>query len=187
MDSTFQVNVCCMPSLLLQSLCVLEAFPTCACLYASWSDLCNLKPLFDKHTFSSCITWITSFLPVRQWIVVSCFPFLTGLNKFNLPCSLSYVPRLVKIVSFFLEVVLYPLFSCLPNHCVKSVRIRSYYGLHFPAFGLNTEILHTSPHSARMRENTDQNNSEYGHFSRSKYVVVLTITITFSLLISYKA
>ena len=24
-------------------------------------------------------------------------------------------------------------------HCVKSVRIRSYYGPHFPAFGVNTE------------------------------------------------
>ena len=32
-------------------------------------------------------------------------------------------------------------------HCVKSVRIRSY--------------------SVRMQENTDQNNSEYGHFLRS--------------------
>ena len=35
-------------------------------------------------------------------------------------------------------------------HCVKSVRIRSYGG----------------PYSVRMRENTDQNNSKYGHFSR---------------------
>ena len=26
------------------------------------------------------------------------------------------------------------------THCLKSVRIRSYSGLHFPAFGLNTEI-----------------------------------------------
>ena len=34
------------------------------------------------------------------------------------------------------------------THCVKSVRIRSYSGPHFPAFGLNM----------------DQNNSEYGHF-----------------------
>ena len=34
------------------------------------------------------------------------------------------------------------------NHCVKSVRIRSYSGSHFPAFGLN--------------------NSEYGHFLRSE-------------------
>ena len=36
-------------------------------------------------------------------------------------------------------------------HCVKSVRIRSYSGLH----------------SVQMPENTDQNNSEYGHFLRS--------------------
>ena len=34
------------------------------------------------------------------------------------------------------------------KHCVKSVRILSY--------------------SVRMRENADQNNSEYGHFSRSE-------------------
>ena len=27
----------------------------------------------------------------------------------------------------------------LRNHCVKSVRIRSYSGPYFPAFGLNTE------------------------------------------------
>ena len=38
-------------------------------------------------------------------------------------------------------------------HCVNSVRIRSYSGPHFSVFGL--------------RENADQNNSEYGHFSRS--------------------
>ena len=36
-------------------------------------------------------------------------------------------------------------------HCVKSVRIRSYSG----------------PYSVRMRENTDRNNSKYGHFLRS--------------------
>ena len=35
--------------------------------------------------------------------------------------------------------------------CVKSVRIRSYSGPHFPAFGLYT----------------NHNNSEYGHFLRS--------------------
>ena len=35
--------------------------------------------------------------------------------------------------------------------CVKNVLIRSY----------------SDPYSSRMRENTDQNNSEYGHFSRS--------------------
>ena len=39
----------------------------------------------------------------------------------------------------------------LTVHCVKSVRTRSCSG----------------PYSVRMRENKDQNNSEYGHFSRS--------------------
>ena len=38
-------------------------------------------------------------------------------------------------------------------HCVKSVRFRSF----------------SSSYSVRMRENTDQKNSEYGHFSRSAY------------------
>ena len=38
-------------------------------------------------------------------------------------------------------------------HCVKSVRIRSYSDPHFLE-------------SDGMRENTDQNNTEYGHFSQ---------------------
>ena len=46
-------------------------------------------------------------------------------------------------------------------HCLKSVRIRQFSGPYFPAFGLNTE------YSVRMRENTEQKNSEYGHFLRS--------------------
>ena len=37
------------------------------------------------------------------------------------------------------------------GHCVKSVRIRSFSGPYSPAFGMNT----------------NQKNSEYGHFSRS--------------------
>ena len=42
------------------------------------------------------------------------------------------------------------LFSLVSDHYVKSVRIRNFPGPYFPAFGLNT----------------DQKNSEYGHFSR---------------------
>ena len=41
-------------------------------------------------------------------------------------------------------------------YCVKSVLIRSFSGPYFPAFGLNT----------------DQKNSEYGHFSRSGYMAL---------------
>ena len=46
---------------------------------------CNLMSLFDEHTFSLCNISITSFLPVRWWIVrpiMSCFPFLPG-SKFS--------------------------------------------------------------------------------------------------------
>ena len=33
---------------------------------------------------------------------------------------------------------------------------------------INEQIKNVSPYSVRMRENTNQNNSEYGHFSRSE-------------------
>ena len=54
-------------------------------------------------------------------------------------------------------------------HCVKSVRIQSFFVMHFPVFGLNTEDTRISPYLIRMRENADQKKSEYGHFSRSAY------------------
>ena len=44
-----------------------------------------------------------------------------------------------------------------PTHCVKSVQIRSYFWSVFSR--IRTEygdILHISPYSVRMRENTDQ-------------------------------
>ena len=50
-------------------------------------------------------------------------------------------------------------------HCVKSIGIRSYSGPYFPAFGLNTPYL--SVFIPNSRENTYQNNFEYGHFLHS--------------------
>ena len=63
-------------------------------------------------------------------------------------------------------------FNSQDLHCVKNVCIRSFSGLYFLAFGLNTERysvfsriwteygekLCISPYSVRMRENTDQKN-----------------------------
>ena len=49
------------------------------------------------------------------------------------------------------------------TECVKSVGIQSYSGPHFPLFG-RICIRSISPYSVRMWENTDQNNSKYGHF-----------------------
>ena len=47
-------------------------------------------------------------------------------------------------------------------HCVKRVRFRSYSAPYFLACGLNTEKYSIK---CRMRQNTNQNNFEYGHFS----------------------
>ena len=45
---------------------------------------------------------------------------------------------------------------------------RPYLELFWPVFSrIRTDYLCISPYSVRMRENTDQNNSECGHFSRS--------------------
>ena len=41
------------------------------------------------------------------------------------------------------------------------------------------EILSISPYSVRMRENTDQNNSEYGHFLRSVYLTCFKSVLHF--------
>ena len=68
----------------------------------------------------------------------------------------SLVPEIQKLISEFR--LLHTL-----NHRVKSARIWSYSGPHFPAFGLNRERCY----SVRMWENEDQNISEYGHFLRS--------------------
>ena len=53
-------------------------------------------------------------------------------------------------------------------HSVKSVRIRSYSGPYFPAFGLNT----------------DRNNSKYGHFSRSDFFTAYFEQLKYSVLVS---
>ena len=68
------------------------------------------------------------------------------------------------------------------NHSVKSVRIQSYSGPYFPAFGLNTErygvsLCIPSEHG----KNADQNNSKYGPFSRREYLKVSTILGIFHL------
>ena len=44
------------------------------------------------------------------------------------------------------------------SYCVKSILIQNCSGPYFHSFGRNTEIY------VQTWENTDQNNSKYGHF-----------------------
>ena len=54
-------------------------------------------------------------------------------------------------------------------HCVKIARIWSYSGSYFLAFRLNTERYGVLSVFSSKAGKTDQNNSEYGHFSRSAF------------------
>ena len=55
--------------------------------------------------------------------------------------------------------------------CAKSVQIRSFFWSLFSHIWIEYgEILRISPYSVRMRENTDQTNSEYGYLLRSEDV-----------------
>ena len=74
---------------------------------------------------------------------------IKGLNEI-----LSDPPYILKIV--------------FNRHYVKSARNRSSFWSVFSRIRTECgEIRSISPYSVRMRDNTDQKNSEYGHFSRS--------------------
>ena len=76
-----------------------------------------------------------TFLKGLQWTATS--------GAYFEPCQTSVMEHIVK-------------------HCVKSVRVRSYFGPDFPIFGLNTERYEVS---LRIQS---RNNSEYGNFLRSE-------------------
>ena len=57
----------------------------------------------------------------------------------------------------------------LVSHCVKSARIRSFSGPHFPAFGLNREYC---PYLFQMQEDADRKISEYKHLPHSVLLMV---------------
>ena len=62
----------------------------------------------------------------------------------------------------------------------KIVQIRSFSGLYFPAFGLNTEISGANLRSqSKIGKIRTQQNSVFGHFSRSIYLTLARLTNSF--------
>ena len=75
------------------------------------------------------------------------FSFMFRHNLCNLYCAIFFVGnKVTQLLTYCCKRV-----YLWNSHCVKSVCIRSFSGPCLPTFGLNT----------------DQKNSEYGHFSRS--------------------
>ena len=56
-------------------------------------------------------------------------------------------------------------------YCVQNVLIQSFSGPYFCRIHTEYEDLQSKPlYPVRMRENTDQSNSEYGHLLRSAFL-----------------
>ena len=91
-----------------------------------------------QHTFSNAI-----FL----------LHFLDPLWMANILFDLNMYARFSSISKLVNWVISDPM---VHKHCVKSVQIRSFF------------LVHIFPYSVRMRENTDQENSVFGHFSHSE-------------------
>ena len=63
-------------------------------------------------------------------------------------------------------------------HCLKIICIWRFSGPHFPAFELNTERFFVF---IRMRENTDQKNSEYAHLLHSVICEKIDLGLSFKI------
>ena len=135
---------------------------------------------------NNAIQWdsiLSSLLKSWNWIPVNffCHHKITKLNSRKLiffamakssshdkviisPWSPTYNMIIIhytieKIISNLLAFCFVKSVAYNHYHCVKSVRIRSYSGPDFPAFGLKT----------------DQNNSKYGHFKRSVFFSIILL------------
>ena len=98
---------------------------------------------------------MTSFLTFSILLVMLSFllHFLDPLWMANILFDLNMYARFSSISKLVNWVISDPM---VHKHCVKSVQIRSFF------------LVHIFPYSVRMRENTDQENSVFGHFSHSE-------------------
>ena len=97
----------------------------------------------------------------RDWVACKHESFLINdfFTNFQLTVSLVYVNKFAVSRGF--------VYISLRKKC----SFRSFPGPYFPAFGLNTKRYEVSLRiqSECGKENTDQENSKYRHFSRSVY------------------
>ena len=108
------------------------------------------KLIFLTFSFKSLIEAVSRRCYVKKRV-------LTNFEKFSgkhlcqslFLIKLQAQPVVKKVCPSILCCFSKTLWKCQEHHCVKHVRIRGYSG----------------PYSVRMRENTDQNNSEYGYIS----------------------
>ena len=109
---------------------------------------------------------------IRNNISISVFSFLRRLKVYVFPTLSSLSYRLS-------ELWILPISNT--SQCVKSVRIRSYCGLHFPAAGLNTDrysvSLRTESKCGEIRTRITLNTDTFSAVSVSQVTLLLSFLL----------
>ena len=121
--------------------------------------LCQFRKMVKTHT----TIWrqeLMNCLSVFDYFVGLTLEGLNILDSKKLLGTNQILPKFMLQLIFCVSLSLHG--KCPQSEFFWSLfsRIRTKYG----------EILPNSPYSVQMRENTDQKNSEYGHFSRSVFL-----------------
>ena len=119
------------------------------------------KTIFWKHYIRSVRIQILSKQWNIRWNVLkaSNHPFSTYAKFSKKLTLLTYFSSLFHIYSLW--------FSDVSRVNSTAEKVSVFGVIVVSIFPHSDWILRISPYSVRMRENTDQNNSEYGHFLRS--------------------
>ena len=128
-------------------------------LYSFWVVI--MKLFFqDILKWVQCSKLYFDIIGIRLWIII----FMKSITLyFILLITYSWSISCVQDDMFDISQK-----SLTIYHCVKRVRIRSYSGSYFSRIRTEYgELRSISTYAIQMRENTNQNNSEYGHFLRS--------------------
>ena len=96
----------------------------------NWARLKNLS-LFEKKQYTSSY---------NNLLTLNVIYFVYNLkNEFDLKVSILFFELKSKTLKKPLLIFSFFCMTSINYHCVKSVRIRSYFVPYFPAFGLNTK------------------------------------------------
>ena len=122
-------------------LCISLYVFVCACLSVS----CARILCWSKYIFMTVDTWFYNlFIYLQDLVIVDFTLHEKNIQSFNnawifLPlCSTQWTKTYVEFTERSQNITNVAVLWVV-LHCMKSVRIQSYSGPHFPAFGLNTE------------------------------------------------
>ena len=118
----------------------------------------------DQSSASLIFPEISCHLPKISWNIDLCSEKI--ISEIKPLLEIAILTFYCLVTKRFLHVRIIKFAGSL--HCTKSARIRSLLWSEFSCIRAEYgEIWSISPYSLRMRENAYQNNSKYGHFSRS--------------------